>query len=101
MDDRTSADPLCTVCNEPVPDDGQRGSILAPGSGEHLDGAQILYHHRACERDGRMFLAEHAPVPEPVASPAASGAAGDQGTIRVAPAKPLSGSVRAGATITP
>ena len=58
MDDETrTAEPRCTVCNEPVPDDGQRGWIRAPGSGDRLNEAQLLYHHRACELDGRLFLA--------------------------------------------
>jgi hypothetical protein len=98
MDDRTGAEPLCTICNLPVPDDAQRGSVLAPGSAADLEGAQVLHHHRSCERDGRRFLAESTPDAEPVGIASATTA---QGTMRVAPAKPLSGSVRAGATITP
>jgi hypothetical protein len=80
-DERQDGEPRCTVCNEPVADDGSRGTVRAPGSGEALDGAPFLYHHRACEREGRRFLG--------------------QGTMRVAPANPLAGSTRAGATITP
>jgi hypothetical protein len=63
MDDQPIiTEPRCTVCNEPVPDDGRRGSVLSPGSGERLDEAQVLYHHQACERDGRLFLAGTAPA---------------------------------------
>jgi hypothetical protein len=64
MDDETrpaepglTPEPRCTVCNEPVADDGQRGWVRAPGVGEPLEDAPVLYHHRACERDGRSFLA--------------------------------------------
>jgi hypothetical protein len=65
MDDETRiadrpAEPRCTVCNEPVADDGQRGWIRAPGAGERPEEAPVLYHHRACERDGRSFLASPA-----------------------------------------
>jgi hypothetical protein len=52
-----AAEPRCTVCNEPVADDGQRGWIRAPGGGERLENVAVLYHHRACEREGRSFLA--------------------------------------------
>jgi hypothetical protein len=64
MDDETHAvepwpgtEPRCTVCNEPVADDGQRGWTRAPGAGERPGDAAVLYHHRACARDGRIFLA--------------------------------------------
>jgi hypothetical protein len=84
MDDELgpTGDPRCTVCNEPVLDDGSRASVRTPGSAR-LAGASsvVLYHHRACEREGRQFLG--------------------QGTIRVAPANPFAGSTRAGATMTP
>lgn len=56
-------EPRCTVCNESVADDDQRGSVRSPGSGERPDEAQTLYHHRACERDGRLFLAGSASTP--------------------------------------
>jgi hypothetical protein len=82
MDDvRQAGDPRCTVCNEPVPDDGSRATVRAAGAGRTFEETVVLYHHRACEREGRLFLG--------------------QGTMRVAPANPFSGSTRAGATITP
>jgi hypothetical protein len=58
MDDWNTAgtEPICTVCSEPVHDDSERSFIRAPGSGEERAETEILYHHRACERDGRLFL---------------------------------------------